>query len=46
MYVNVGKEGLLDILEDIGIQNLIFTLRLNKGCYIKTAVFLNQQLNI
>lgn len=43
MNVNVGKEGSLDILEDISIQKLIFTLRLNKGCYIKTAVFLNQQ---
>lgn len=43
--VIIGKEGSLDILEDISIQNF-FALSLNKGCYVKAVVLLTQQLNI
>jgi len=45
LYVNIGKEGTLGI-QDFSFQKCIFTLCLNKGCCIKTAVFQNQQFNI
>lgn len=41
----IGKEGSLDILEDIRIPNF-FASSLNKGCYVKAVVLLTQQLNI